>query len=191
LEDAAGAMAKYRRKHNCGGYYFFTVVTFKRQPILTTELGRQCLRQVWKTVADRHPFETFAICLMPNHIHCIWKMPEGDHDFSTRWRLIKTGFSRLWVSLGGRQGIRNGSRIQKSELAIWQRRFWEHRIRDDDDLKRHLDYIHYNPMKHKFVEKAADWPWSSYWRYAQKGKYDIDTAKENLDWMDNLSKLAE
>lgn len=168
-------MSWYRRANFPGGLYFFTVITHQRRPFLTDPLARNCLRYAWRRVAHDHPFELIAVCLLPDHLHCIWRLPPDDNDFSTRWSRIKAHFTRQYLQRGGREGIRNPSRQKRTEAAIWQRRFWEHQIRDEQDLQRHLDYIHYNPVKHALVTEAQDWPWSTYHRFVKQGIYQPDS----------------
>ena len=112
-----------------------------------------------------------AICLLPDHLHCIWKLPDGDCDFSYRWSAIKSDFARTYLSAAGKEILQSPSRLKKRERGIWQRRFWEHQIRDETDLQRHIDYIHYNPMKHELVNRVEDWPWSTYHKYVHDGFY--------------------
>jgi putative transposase len=119
-------------------------------------------------VQERRPFETIAICVLPDHIHSLWALPEGDSDFSTRWSLIKSGFSR-----GFDPRSRSESKIVKREKGR-QRRYREHAIRDDADLERHADYIHFNPVKHGYVKRVVDWPHSSFHRYVDQGLLDPD-----------------
>ncbi len=164
-------MTDYRRAHFEGGYYFFTIVTYNRRPFLTEPLARQCLRAAWKETREKSTFELIAVCLLPDHLHCIWRLPEGDCDFSLRWARIKAGFTRRFLDSGGVESGQSASRDRKRERGIWQRRFWEHQIRDETDLQRHVDYIHYNPVKHGLVEHAEDWPWSSYHRYLKTVGY--------------------
>jgi len=179
-------MSNYRRANFEGGYYFFTLVTFQRAKILVDNLSRDCLRFALSKVKERRPFENFAMCLLPDHLHCIWKLPDGDADFSTRWNSVKSLFTKAYLSSGGREGQRNLSRIRTGEAAVWQRRFWEHQIRDESDLQRHIDYIHYNPAKHGLVERIEDWPWSTYHRFIKNGFYgkvnfdDIKKSSENV-----------
>jgi len=154
-----------------GGYYFFTVVTNGRVKLFLTPLARDCLHHAIDQMRSRHPFESVAFCLLPEHLHCVWKLPEGDADFSTRWASIKGTFSRAFLQRGGRQTTPSPSRRRKSEASLWQRRFWEHQIRDERDLQRHVDYVHYNPLKHGLVERLEDWPWSTYHRYCREGFY--------------------
>jgi putative transposase len=165
-------MPEYRRPKVAGGTFFFTIVTYRRIPILTTDLAREILRFAWKNTQDRFPFSTDAICLLPNHIHCIWTLPEGDANFSIRWKEIKRVFTMNYLDQIRAEPTEDSSRSHRKEAAIWQRRFWEHLIRDDEDLKVHLNYIHINPVKHGLVEKAADWQWSSFHRYVQMGYYE-------------------
>ncbi len=165
-------MTNYRRSQFAGGYYFFTVVTYKRQRFLVEDLSRDCLREALYNVRRYWPFDVVAFCLLPDHLHCLWRMPEGDNGFSQRWMLIKKGFTRRYLKAGGFEPTKNSSRDKKRERAIWQRRFWEHQIRDEEDLQRHIDYIHYNPVKHELVEAVDDWPWSTYHRFVREGYYN-------------------
>jgi len=156
-------MPDYRRARFDGGVYFFTVVLADRSSaLLFSEIDR--LRRAYRMVQDRHPFETIAICVLPDHIHAVWALPPGDTDFPARWSLVKSGFSR---GLDARP--RSPSKIAKREKGIWQRRYWEHAIRDDADLERHVDYVHFNPVKHGYVSRVVDWPHSSFHRYVGEG----------------------
>ncbi len=119
-----------------------------------------------------HPFVIDAIVIMPDHLHTVWTLPEGDSDYPTRWGLIKGGFSR---ALPATERL-SKSRKQKGERGIWQRRFWEHVIRDENDYQRHVDYIHYNPVKHGFVKRPVDWRYSSIHRYIRQGILTSDWA---------------
>ena len=152
-------MPFYRRLYVPGGTYFFTVNLQDRRSRLLVE-HVDALRAAYRYGRSRRPFETVAICILPEHLHCIWTLPEDDHDFSTRWRLIKSAFSRaLPVDVDPAPGRRAGER------GIWQRRFWEHAIRDDADLAAHVDYIHANPVKHGHAADMDEWPYSSWRRY--------------------------
>ncbi len=164
-------MSKYFRVKLPGGCYFFTLVTFGRSKFLTSETARHILRQVWKEVQRKHPFNVEAMCLLPDHLHCIWRLPDGDDDTPKRWRPIKAMFSKRYLKAGGIEGQRNQSRRGKSEAAVWQRRYWEHTIRNDTDFAMHFDYIHFNPVKHGFVSSPQDWKWSSFHRYLRLGYY--------------------
>lgn len=130
-------MANYRRNFAVGGTYFFTVnLADRRRALLTEHIG--LLRASFRSVRARHPFTIEAAVILPDHLHTIWTLPDGDSNFAGRWRLIKSAFSR---GLPGGEVI-SVSRTGKGERGIWQRRYWEHTVRDDDDFARHLDYIH-------------------------------------------------
>jgi putative transposase len=154
--------------------YFFTVVKYDWLPILTTDESRPILHDAWLDVRGRYPFRTVAVCLLPEHLHCIWALPEWDAGYPVRWKEIKRLFTRSYLAKVGPGEERNASRVMKGEAAIWQRRYWEHMIRDEQDLRRHVDYIHYNPLKHGLVRRVADWPWSSFHRYVRMGYYEQD-----------------
>jgi putative transposase len=170
---------RYRRAQLKGGTYFFTVVTHKRTKIFHLSDHAELLRQAFGKVIKRHPFEIDAFVLLPDHLHCIWTLPEGDADFSTRWRLIKSFVSRQIGLVGWVEGrnptidTHSESRQKKKEKPIWQRRFWEHLIRNQKDLKQHIEYIHYNPVKHGLTKAPGDWAYSSFQRYVDKGIYDL------------------
>jgi putative transposase len=163
-----------------GGYYFFTVVTYQRAELFRTELARRVLKEaIEKTRSCRH-FETIAFCLLFEHLHCIWKLPENDADYSIRWASIKGQFSKEFLNLSEHRTKVTTSRARKGEVCIWQRRFWEHQIRDENDLQRHVDYIHYNPVKHGLVRDVDDWPWSTYHKYVKEGFYSGGGDFENV-----------
>ena len=146
-----------------GSIFFFTVVLAQRpNSLLIDEINR--LRHIYKNVQQRHPFETLAICILPDHIHALWALPERDANFAIRWSSIKSGFSR-----GLDPQTRSPSKVSKREKGIWQRRYWEHAIRDEADYERHVDYMHFNPVKHGYVTRVADWPHSSFHRYVERG----------------------
>jgi putative transposase len=169
-------MSQYRRLYIPGGCYFFTVVTHKRSPILIDHIVH--LKEAFNKVKNKFAFQTDAIVILPDHLHCIWNLPDNDNDFSTRWRLIKRLFS---IEL-------DATRNKHQEKLVWQRRFWEHCIRDDRDWRRHMDYIHYNPVKHGLATSPRDWKYSSFRRCVEEGLYDLnwgahenDYKYENLD----------
>ncbi|MBP7370636.1 MAG: transposase [Arenimonas sp.] len=147
---------RYRRAKTLGGTYFFTVNLADRSLSLLVE-HIDALRSSVATVKQRHPFEIIAWVVLPEHMHAIWKLPENDCDFSIRWSLIKSGFSRQ-IDI---TELINFSRMTKGERGIWQRRFWEHEIRDEQDLMAHINYIQNNPVKHGLTQSAADWPYIS------------------------------
>jgi putative transposase len=155
---------RYRRADVTGGTYFFTVNLAERQnTLLVDEIDT--LRNVMKQVKRHHPFTIDAIVVLPDHLHALLTLPEDDKDFATRWMLIKSGFSRQ-IPKGERI---NTSRRKKGERGIWQRRYWEHLIRDDYDYEKHVDYIHHNPVRHGHVKCATDWLYSSIHVYISKG----------------------
>jgi putative transposase len=162
-------MPQYIRSFVPGGTFFFTVNLLERRRQLLTEHIAN-LREVFKAARQRRPFTTEAIVILPEHLHCIWTLPSGDADFSTRWHDIKARFAAQ-IPRGERLSAR---RLKKGERGIWQRRFWEHAIRDASDYERHVDYIHYNPVKHGQVTRPADWPYSSFHRYVRGGIYTIE-----------------
>ncbi len=163
----------YRRYYVPGGTDFFTSVTHQRRPILTTELGRRCLREAISVVQNQHPFKLVAVVLIPNHWHTIWTLPRGDDRYSLRWGRIKEEFTRRWLAAGGGERFQSLSRWKHRMRGVWQKRFWEHTVRDEDDLIRCADYIHWNPRKHNLVRRTRDWPWSSFHRHVALGEYDI------------------
>ena len=149
-------MPQYRRSNLAGGTFFFTVVTFNRKPILINEASRHLLHDAWVDTKKRFPFKTEALCLLPDHIHFIWSLPENDTNYSVRIKEIKRLFTKSYLVLIGPGEFRNESHKKQGEAAIWQRRFWEHTIRDQEDYQNHLDYIHFNPVKHGLVERVID-----------------------------------
>ncbi|MBS0307401.1 MAG: transposase [Proteobacteria bacterium] len=167
-------MSRYRRATQTGSSYFFTVVTHRRQPILCDDMVRTALRDAIATVRAARPFQIDAWVLMPDHLHCIWTLPEGDADFSVRWMMIKRGVSIACRAAYRRDDWITASREKHRESSIWQRRFWEHHIRNEDDFERHVDYIHYNPVKHGYAESVADWPYSTFHRHVRNGLYPHD-----------------
>jgi putative transposase len=118
------------------------------------------------------PFTVEAVCVLPDHLHTIWTLPHGDDDYPSRWKKLKGIFSREFRARGGSPGEADASRRQKGEVAVWQRRYWEHRIRDPEDLRRHVEYTHFNPVKHGHVTNLTDWPWSSFHDHVSQGWVD-------------------
>ncbi len=162
---------RYRRSVSAGGTWFFTVnLADRREDYLTRHID--VLRQAVRQTRSRHPFEIIAMVVLPDHLHAIWTLPPGDADYPLRWALIKSAFSR---SLPKTESIRD-SRLAKRERGIWQRRYWEHQIRDEADLQAHVDYLHFNPVKHGYVQHVADWPFSSFHRYVRQGLLPADWA---------------
>ena len=155
-------MSDYHRVYIPGGVFFFTVVTLGRTPIFVDEERVEMLRQAFRKVMAIQPFQIDAMVVLPEHLHCIWQMPEGDADYSSRWREIKKATSRqIDIATNGR-----------NERPVWQRRFWEHAISDAEDWRRHMDYIHYNPVKHGLASRPGDWRWSSFGSAVARGWYE-------------------
>ncbi len=169
-------MTDYRRNFIAGGCFFFTVNLADRRLRLLTEYIDE-LRAAFRETRRSHPFTTEAMIVLPDHLHAVWTLPERDADFATRWRLIKSAFSRN-VPIGERV---SGSRAAKGERGIWQRRYWEHTIRDENDFARHIDYVHINPVKHGLVTRVRDWPYSSFHRMVKLGVYPEDWAGDVAD----------
>jgi putative transposase len=166
----------YYRRTRTGNTFFFTLVAYHRRPILCDPTIRLSLRRAIGDVRKTRPFSVDGWVLMPDHLHCLWTLPPGDVDFSTRWSLIKRSVSRFSPDVALAPDLRNASTRKHRESTIWQRRFWEHLIRNDVDFERHLDYIHYNPVRHGYVTRAVDWPYSTIHRYVRDGIYPVDWA---------------
>lgn len=162
-------MTNYRRNRIAGGCDFFTVNLAERRLTLLTD-HIDLLRAAFRYARMRHPFTIEGIVVLPDHLHAIRRLPEGDDDFSLRWRMIKSAFSR---SLPPGERI-SASRLRKGERGLWQRRYWEHTIRNDSDFSQHMDYVHFNPVNYGFVLQVKDWPYSSFHRLVRLGVYPGD-----------------
>lgn len=149
-------MPNYRRAKVLGGCYFFTVVTYQRRPILIDELALWILWEAIRKTRQNYPFIIDAWVLLPDHLHCIWTLLDGDRDFSTGWKVIKTRFSRRDKRLYYQAEWMNASKTKHRESTLWQWRSWEHLIHDEEDFIRHVDYVHFNPVKHGLVERVKD-----------------------------------
>jgi len=160
-------MTDYRRAYMPGATWFFTVNLAERKGNRLLVEKIDVLRAAFSQVKTRHPFRIDAVVVLPDHLHCLWTLPPRDTDFSTRWGLIKACFSRA-LEKGERI---SPSRVKRGERGLWQRRFWEHLIRDQTDFNHHLDYIHWNPVKHGWVAAVVDWPYSSFHAYVRQGMY--------------------
>jgi|HubBroStandDraft_6_1064221.scaffolds.fasta_scaffold1387114_1 putative transposase len=172
-------MPDYRRNRAPGGTYFFTVnLLDRRSELLVQRIDG--LREVVREVRRRRPFHIDAWVVMPEHMHCLWTLPEGDADFPGRWRAIKTGFSKSLPNSEPRSPVM----IRRGERGIWQRRYWEHTVRDERDYAAHMDYIHFNPVKHGLTERPSDWPFSSFRRCVAAGFYPAE-------WVGGGDELAE
>ncbi|NOR81782.1 MAG: transposase [Methyloprofundus sp.] len=164
-------MPNYRRYHIPGACYFFTInLQDRNQSLLVNQID--LLRESVKIVKQKHPFHIDAWVVLPDHMHCIWTLPPDDSDFSKRWKAIKTHFSKQIPVTEWRSKVR----IKRSERGIWQRRFWEHAIRDDNDYAAHINYIHFNPVKHGWVDQVVDWPYSTFHRFVENGLVTSDWA---------------
>lgn len=164
-------MSDYRRWRVSGGTYFFTVVTYRRRPLFRLPEARATLRAALAEVNRRWPFRTIAIVLLPDHLHCIWELPRGDSNYSKRWQKIKELCTQSWVNQAAMHDGYSLRRASRSERSYWQRRFWEHTLRDEADLKRCADYVHFNPKKHGLVKRVRDYPWSTFHRFVRAGEY--------------------
>lgn len=160
----ATRMRTFLRNRVPGGTYFFTVNLARRSGNTLLVDHIDVLRRAYQVTCAERPFETVAIVILPEHLHALWRLPPGDADYSTRWRLLKGRFSHAV----GHHELRNRSRRNKRERCIWQRRYWEHTIRDDTDLQHHVDYIHNNPVKHGWCDTPEQWAFSSFQRHAKR-----------------------
>ena len=167
-------MATFRRSTVAGATYFFTVNAHQCQKVLTKPPFYQALKQSLKAVKERYPFAIEAFVLLPDHLHCIWTLPESDADYSMRWNIIKRGVSQQVRDLI--VAPVSPSRRKRGELGSWQRRFWEHQIRNERDFEKHVEYIHWNPVKHGYVKHVRNWPYSSFHRFVERGIYPLDWA---------------
>jgi len=165
-------MVNYRRTRLEGGSYFFTVnLHDRRSKLLIEEVD--LLRRSIKKTQEKHPFQIDAMVVLPEHLHAIWTLPKFDTNYPGRWRSIKKYFTQ--------ELLKQGYLLEKNdrgEYYVWQRRFWEHTIRDECDFENHVNYIHYNPMKHGLAKQACDWPYSSFHRYVKQGLLPKDWCVE-------------
>jgi putative transposase len=163
-------MVRYRRNRIEGGTFFFTVtLADRRSAALVDHAG--ALRAAFRATRQARPFMIDAVVVLPDHLHALWTLPPGDADFAGRWRRIKGHFSSNLLAAGTAL-----PRHANGELALWQRRYWEHTVRDEGDFVRHVDYIHYNPLKHGLVTRVRDWPYSSFHLYVRRGILPEDWA---------------
>lgn len=170
-------MSDYRRHRVAGGTYFFTVNLLNREARLLVE-HIDALRAAVRKVRAQRPFHIDAWVVLPEHMHCVWTLPSGDDDYSSRWRAIKIAFAKTLPKTECLSVVRE----RKGERGIWQRRFWEHTIRDEKDYAVHMDYVHINPVKHGLVARVQDWPYSSFHRWVAAGIYPLDWAAELTDF---------
>ncbi|MDY7006319.1 MAG: transposase [Cyanobacteriota bacterium] len=171
-------MSNYRRPKIFGGTYFITQVTSQRDTWLCSKVGRKALREAIERVREKHPFSIDAFVLLPEHFHCLWTLPPNDRDFSKRLRLIKTYVTKHYgQELSINQEI-SLSRQKRKESNLWQRRFWEHLIRDERDFAVHCDYIHYNPVRHGLCANPQDWQFSSIHRFIAQEIYPANWGRD-------------
>ncbi|TPQ29774.1 transposase [Bradyrhizobium guangdongense] len=178
-------MVLYRRNRIEGGTYFFTVTLSDRRSRLLVEHASQ-LREAFRSARRERPFEIDAIAILPDHLHTIMTLPADDSDFAGRWRRIKGHFSSALLDAGV-----DLPRRSNGELALWQRRYWEHTVRDENDYARHVDYIHFNPVKHGHVRQVSDWPYSSFHRYVRAGLLPDDWAGVVSDGAGSFGERAD
>ena len=179
-------MPEYRRNRVPGGTYFFTVNLFQRDSKLLVD-NIDNLRESIRTVRNKKPFHIDGWVVLPDHMHCIWTLPMGDSDYPSRWKAIKTAFAKPIPKTETRSTIQ----LSRGERAIWQRRYWEHTIRDEADYAAHMDYLHINPLKHGLVQSVADWPYSSFHRLVEAGVYPKDWAGEGEVEIEAGERLPE
>jgi putative transposase len=172
--EGIAVMPEFRRFFVEGGTYFFTVVTARRARLFHLQEARQLLGRTMRSVRKGNHFDTIAIVLLPDHLHCLWALPAGDCDYSMRWQSIKARFTAEWLDVGHHEQMVTHGYVSQRRRGVWQPRFMEHTIRDELDLHNHANYIHYNPVKHGYVRSPRDWPWSSFHRYVSGGDYDLN-----------------
>lgn len=166
-------MRTHIRTQTPGATYFFTLTLEDRGARYLVDHVSD-LRACVAEVKQRHPFDIEAMVVLPEHLHALWRLPVDDGDYATRWMLIKQSFTRRLGEAGVLPPQASEERGHRGERSLWQRRFWEHQIQDEADLARHIDYIHFNPVKHGWVLRARDWPYSSLHRYVREGKLPAD-----------------
>jgi len=172
-------MPDYRRCRIPGGTYFFTVnLLERRRDLLVRHV--EALRSAVRETRRRAPFHIDAWVVLPDHLHCVWTLPPGDADFSNRWKAIKIRFARAIPATERRSPVR----AARGERGIWQRRFWEHAIRDQTDYARHVDYVHFNPVKHGHVQRVVDWPYSSFHGWVAAGVYPPDWCGDGVEQLE-------
>jgi putative transposase len=167
-------MPNYRRAAVAGGSYFFTLVTYRRRRVLCNEDIRSALREAIRSVRAEHPFAIDAWVLLPDHVLCIWTLPVGDDDYPARWAKIKRFVTQRCGARYPNDARRAASNRRRNEGALWQRRYWEHLVRDPQDLNRCRDYVHWNPVRHGHVRRVRDWPYSTFHRFVRSGLYPLD-----------------
>lgn len=165
-------MPNYRRYWIRGGTYFFTIKTEFNAPIFANPDHIRLLGIVFREMIERWPVEIPAIVLLPDHLHTLWTLPNGDTNYPTRWAWLKKEFTQRYLESGGSEQRVSSSRQRNRRRGVWQRRYWEHAIRDEQDFENHFDYIHWNPVKHGYAISPSEWPHSSFHRWVKEGVYD-------------------
>jgi putative transposase len=171
-------MSNYRRDYSTGATWFFTIVTYQRREFLCDDKVRKALRDAIRKVQTKYPFEINAWVLLPDHFHCIWTLPEQDSNFQLRIRLLKRYVTQTCSCILHRDSLNTPSRRKRKESTIWQRRYWEHKIRTETDFKHHMDYIHYNPVKHGLSESPSEWSYSTIHRLMKQSVYPENWASK-------------
>lgn len=164
-------MPNYRRAVRPGGTFFLTVVTHGRRRLFIDDAPRTLLRDAIAQTRRERPFDLIASALLPDHLHLILQLPVGDADFSTRIAAIKARFTRTFLEAGGEESSQSQARTRSEYRGVWQARFWEHLVRDENDLIDCIEYVHYNPVKHGVAPGAHAWEWSSFGRFVERGHY--------------------
>jgi putative transposase len=175
---------QYRRTFIPGGSYFFTIVTKRRQKLFVSDTNVEVLRQAFRNVMKKRPFNIDAAVVLPDHLHFVWTLPANDADYPTRWRLIKTWFTKH-CEHKYQFGL-NASQVKRGEQAIWQHRYWEHLLQNEVDFEWHINYIHYNPVKHNYVNKPFDWKYSSLHKYVKQGIISDKWGESNICFPDGI-----
>jgi putative transposase len=170
---------RYRRATVAGASYFFTLVTFRRQPLFGGGKAVELFNEALRSVQARRPFTVDALVLLPDHVHAIWTLPDDDHDYATRWRRVKETFTRAYAR-DHRLPEPDIGRRARGERTVWQRRYWEHLIRDDRDFVAHVEYIHYNPVRHGLVAAPRDWPYSTFGQWVAYGLYEATWGADEI-----------
>ena len=180
-------MPEYRRAKTAGGTYFFTLVTHLRRSILTNKVVRQALREGIQRARQTLPFQIEAWVLLPDHLHALWTLSSEDDNYPARWAIIKRQVSTLCGKEFTEREELSKSKQKRKESGVWQRRYWEHQIRDDLDFQRHMDYLHWNPVKHGYVRKVADWPFSPFQRLVAQEIYPPDWGGTAIEEATNIN----
>jgi putative transposase len=185
-------VSEYRRWSIPGETCFFTVVTYQRRPNFDREENARLRGDFMRSVRKSCPFRTVAIVVLPDHLQSIWSLPCGDADYSTRWKRIKRDFT---VEVLGRATKWNDhpvspERQSRGKHNVWQRRFWEHVVRDETELERLREHIHYNPKKHGYASSPAGWPWSTFPRLVAAGHYPRDWGRRPPAWRDSVGSIV-